>query len=177
MLQKKYKQRRSGFTLIELVIVIAILGILAGIAIPRYIDMQEEAKGAKFLSDMRTIESSANMYAAKYGTYPVKIDPWTDTKGVNSQYYSSSALVPEFLETWPQPPTGIIRFKGYNGEVYRYILQYANQKDNNPYSWFGDGGEESGNSNYNYLHNRVVLAHMCLDDYLVGKTSSWVQKL
>ena len=45
----------SGFTLIELVIVIAILGILAGIAIPRFMDAAATARGAKMLADMRTI--------------------------------------------------------------------------------------------------------------------------
>lgn len=52
-------KKLKGFTLIELVIVIAILGILAGIAIPRFIDTTEAARGAKLLGDMRTIESMA----------------------------------------------------------------------------------------------------------------------
>jgi type II secretion system protein G len=76
-MQRIYKQHRSsGFTLIELVIVIAILGILAGIAIPRFMAAQEEARGAKLLADIRTIESAANMYAGKNGTYPGSYDPW-----------------------------------------------------------------------------------------------------
>ena len=64
-------KKLKGFTLIELVIVIAILGILAGITIPRFIDTTEAARGAKLLGDMRTIESMALVYAADHGgQYP-----------------------------------------------------------------------------------------------------------
>lgn len=61
----------KGFTLIEIVIVIAILGILAGTAIPRFTDANEAARGAKLLGDMRTIESMALVFAANNGgKYP-----------------------------------------------------------------------------------------------------------
>jgi prepilin-type N-terminal cleavage/methylation domain-containing protein len=55
-------KKKQGFTLIELVVVIAILGILAGIAIPRFLDAQATARGAKILADMRTLESAITMY-------------------------------------------------------------------------------------------------------------------
>lgn len=56
---------RKGFTLIELVVVIAILGILAGIAIPRFMDSIETARGAKLLADLRSIESAGTVYYTK----------------------------------------------------------------------------------------------------------------
>ena len=49
----------------ELVVVIAILGILAGIAIPRFMSATETARGAKTVADLRTLESAAVMYYAK----------------------------------------------------------------------------------------------------------------
>ena len=56
------KKAKNAFTLIELVIVIAILGILASIAIPRFLDAQATARGSRILADMRTMESALSMY-------------------------------------------------------------------------------------------------------------------
>ena len=55
-------KRKHGFTLIELVIVVAILGILASIAIPRFLDAQATARGSKIVADMRTLESAFSLY-------------------------------------------------------------------------------------------------------------------
>ncbi len=61
---------QQGFTLIELVIVIAILGILAGIAIPRFMDSRASAAGSKLLGDLRTLDSASEVYQAKNGSMP-----------------------------------------------------------------------------------------------------------
>ena len=50
----------------ELVVVIAIIGILAGMAIPRFLDATASARGAKVVADMRTIQSAEVIYYAKY---------------------------------------------------------------------------------------------------------------
>ena len=59
------KRQRKGFTLVELAIVIAILGILAVVAIPKYLGMVEDARSAAAKSQLGTVRSAIAIYYAK----------------------------------------------------------------------------------------------------------------
>jgi len=59
------RRRQSGFTLIELVIVIVVLGILAALAVPRFISLQREARIAVVDSLFTSVRSGANIVFAK----------------------------------------------------------------------------------------------------------------
>jgi MSHA pilin protein MshA len=58
-------RRQSGFTLLELVIVIVVLGILAALAIPRFISLQREARIAVIDSLFNSMRSGSNVIYAK----------------------------------------------------------------------------------------------------------------
>jgi general secretion pathway protein G len=64
------KDGRKGFTLIELMIVIVIIGILATLLIPRIMERPEEARRIKAKMDIKTIESALKLYKIDSGTYP-----------------------------------------------------------------------------------------------------------
>ncbi len=70
------RKRTTGFTLIELVMVIAIIGVLAAVAIPNYIDMRTEARDAACNGLRGTLNSAAAIYYADQvkqgnpGTFP-----------------------------------------------------------------------------------------------------------
>lgn len=57
-------RRVSGFTMIELVVVIVILGILASIAVPKYVDMSGSAQTAACKANQGAIQSACSMYYA-----------------------------------------------------------------------------------------------------------------
>jgi general secretion pathway protein G len=64
------KKEQKGFTLIELMIVIVIIGILATLLIPRIMERPEEARRIKGKADIKAIESALKLYKIDTGNYP-----------------------------------------------------------------------------------------------------------
>ena len=61
---------RAAFTLIELLIVVAIIAILAAIAVPNFLEAQTRAKVSRAKADMRTITTGLETYHIDHGQYP-----------------------------------------------------------------------------------------------------------
>ena len=101
MARRASSRRERGFTLVELMVVVAVIGVLATIAIPLYSNMLARGRVAKAQADARTLASAVSVYSAHMGRIPSALAQLT-TVATNP---SGQAGGP-FLATVPTPPGG-----------------------------------------------------------------------
>ncbi len=70
--------KQAAFTLIELLIVVAIIGILAAIAVPNFLSAQVRAKVARAQNDLRSLQTALASYRVDNNSYPYPIANWMD---------------------------------------------------------------------------------------------------
>jgi len=70
MKQLTQRRKQSGFTLIEIMVVVVILGILAAFIVPNLMDKPEQAKITKAKADIASLEAALDLYRLDIGTYP-----------------------------------------------------------------------------------------------------------
>jgi type IV pilus assembly protein PilA len=88
----KMVKGKKGFTLIELMIVVAIVGILAAIAIPAYLDYTVKAKITEVTTAMDALAQAASEYHASAGYFPPNTSPYDDV--------NAFAAVADKYATW-----------------------------------------------------------------------------
>ncbi len=81
-LQRVVPQR--GFTLIELIVAMAIVGLLLAIAAPRYIDSVERAREASLRSSLAVLRQAIDQFAADRGRYPRALEELVELRYVRA---------------------------------------------------------------------------------------------
>ena len=78
---KKLTTRRAGFTLVEIMIVVAIIALLAAIAVPGFLRARKRSQASKIINDLRLIDAAVDQYAietSKKTGDPVNTVDWTN---------------------------------------------------------------------------------------------------
>ena len=101
--------RRSGFTLIEMLIVVTILAILMGIMLPWLEGSWEQSMDARRAADLKSVQAALQAYYETNRTYPDTGDQWQgDPPAFGGMGYDQAGyipgLVPDFLPALPKDP-------------------------------------------------------------------------
>ena len=132
-----------GFTIIELLVVISVIAIIVGIAVPRFRGMQDEANKAKSKSELKTLQTAVESYyinqnpqeypestTTVYGSYLSSANP----KIISSALYDSfSSSATEYLY-WSSP------------NIHYYVIVSVGPNGNADITGIGDDGLLTGSA-------------------------------
>ena len=111
---KAINKRRGGFTLVEIMIVVAIIALLAAIAVPGLLRARKRSQASRILNDLRMIDSACDQYAIETNRatgFAVAITDWTNYLKKGSLLYNSGnsilghAYGAQTVDTIPQVPS------------------------------------------------------------------------
>lgn len=105
---------KKGFTLVEIMIVVAIIALLAAIAVPGFLRARKRSQASKILNDLRMVDSAVDQYAVETNRVTgntVAVTDWTNYLKKGTLLYNTgnsvlgSAYGPQTVDIIPQVPT------------------------------------------------------------------------
>jgi len=150
-------KKRRGFTLVELLVVLLILGVLVGLAVPRYMDAQKNARFRTFSANVREIQSTLEVYRMdKTSTGPAE---YPDNLSELTSYFTQPPINPYTGKSMPSdnPEESGLRYENHDNDYTLCVTQLDVDDVNN-----------NGNRN----ESIPVASHIAKND--VGETCSVV---
>src|ERR1700709_320502 len=95
MIQNLQKSRRGCFTLVEIMVVVAIIALLAAIALPNFLRARKRSQATRILEDLRIIDSAIDLYAVENNKAGGATVSWTDIQNYlknGSVIYNSGGM-------------------------------------------------------------------------------------
>jgi prepilin-type N-terminal cleavage/methylation domain-containing protein len=108
------KSRRTGFTLVEIMIVVAIIALLAAIAVPGFLRARKRSQASRIINDLRLIDSAVDQYAietSKKSGDAVAVTDWTNYLKKDTVLYSTGKDIlgadygTQTVDSLPQVPS------------------------------------------------------------------------
>src|SRR5437870_12383977 len=113
---KKLQTKHAGFTLVEIMIVVAIIALLAAIAVPGFLRARKRSQASKILNDLRLIDGSVDQYAIETGRKSgdiVAVADWTNYLKKDTRLYATGQdlfgddYVSQTVDSLPTIPAGV----------------------------------------------------------------------
>jgi len=104
----KYTRKKQGFTLVEIMIVVAIIALLAAIAVPNFLRARKRSQASRVLEDLRTLDSALDQYAIEH----------TKTTGATATFTDLQAYVKQGTPLYVSNDTDIFGNKFNNADVF-----------------------------------------------------------
>lgn len=99
------KKRQAGFTIIEMLIVVTILAMMAGVLVPVLQEGQATARDSRRMADLRSVQSALADFHRDNGEYPDTGDEWqTDFEDGYGAAGYIPGLVPDYMTALPRDP-------------------------------------------------------------------------
>lgn len=111
---KKLTTKRGGFTLVEIMIVVAIIALLAAIAVPGFLRARKRSQASKIINDLRMIDSAMDQYAietTKKSGDAIAVADWTNYVKKDTVLYATGQDLfgndygPQTVDVLPHVPS------------------------------------------------------------------------